>query len=202
MPVRALSGGERNRVILAKLFTRPANLLVLDEPTNDLDIETLEVLEQKLCDFNGTLIVVSHDRAFLDNVVTSTIVFEADGRAKEYVGGYSDWVRQGHELASTENVAAADAKKRENAERRKSRNKTKLGYKEQRELDQLPAEIEALETGIAALQRRIADPDFYGQDKTAVNAALKELNAQEALLEKRVERWAELESQQESLQSS
>ncbi len=202
MPVRALSGGERNRVILAKLFTRPANLLVLDEPTNDLDIETLEVLEQKLCDFNGTLIVVSHDRAFLDNVVTSTIVFEADGRAKEYVGGYSDWVRQGHELANTENVAAAEAKKRENAERRKSRNKTKLGYKEQRELDQLPAEIEALETGIAALQLRIANPDFYAQDKTAVNAALTELNTQEALLEKRVERWAELESQQESLQSS
>jgi ATP-binding cassette subfamily F protein uup len=135
-------------------------------------------------------------------VVTSTIVFEADGRAKEYVGGYSDWVRQGHELANTENVAAAEAKKRENAERRKSRNKTKLGYKEQRELDQLPAEIEALETGIAALQRRIADPDFYAQDKTAVNAAITELNAQEALLEKRVERWAELESQQESLQSS
>jgi len=94
MPVKALSGGERNRVILAKLFTRPANLLVLDEPTNDLDIETLEVLEKKLCDYNGTLIVVSHDREFLDNVVTSTVVFEDDGRAKEYVGGYSDWVRQ------------------------------------------------------------------------------------------------------------
>ena len=202
MPVKALSGGERNRVILAKLFTRPANLLVLDEPTNDLDIETLEVLEQKLCDFNGTLIVVSHDRAFLDNVVTSTIVFEADGRAREYVGGYSDWVRQGHELANTENIAAAEAKKRANADRRKNRNKTKLSYREQRELDQLPAEIEALETSIAALQRHIASPDFYAQDKAALNTALQELNTQEALLELRVERWAELESQQESLQSS
>ncbi len=173
MPVKALSGGERNRVILAKLFTRPANLLVLDEPTNDLDIETLEVLEQKLCDFNGTLIVVSHDRAFLDNVVTSTIVFEADGRAKEYVGGYTDWVRQGHELANTENIAAAEAKKRENAERRKNKNKTKLSYKEQRELDLLPAEIEALETSIAALQVRIASPDFYadGQNRRECLAA-------------------------------
>ena len=202
MPVKALSGGERNRVILAKLFTRPANLLVLDEPTNDLDIETLEVLEQKLCDFNGTLIVVSHDRAFLDNVVTSTIVFEADGRAKEYVGGYTDWVRQGHELANTENIAAAEAKKRENAERRKNKNKTKLSYKEQRELDLLPAEIEALETSIAALQVRVASPDFYADGKNAVNASLQELHAQEALLERRVERWAELESQQEALQSS
>ncbi|MGI9238092.1 MAG: ATP-binding cassette domain-containing protein, partial [Woeseiaceae bacterium] len=101
-PVKALSGGERNRVILAKLFTRPANLLILDEPTNDLDIETLEVLEQKLCDYSGTLIIVSHDRQFLDNVVTSTIVFEEDGRIQEYVGGYNDWLRQGHELAVTD----------------------------------------------------------------------------------------------------
>ena len=98
-PVKSLSGGERNRIILAKLFTQPANLLVLDEPTNDLDMETLEVLEQKLTDFNGTLIIVSHDRQFLDNVVTSTLVFESDGTLQEYVGGYSDWVRQGKNLA-------------------------------------------------------------------------------------------------------
>ncbi len=201
MPVKALSGGERNRVILAKLFTRPANLLILDEPTNDLDIETLEVLEQKLCDYNGTLIVVSHDREFLDNVVTSTVVFEADGNAKEYVGGYSDWVRQGHELANTENIAAAEAKKREIAERRKNKSKTKLSYKDQRELDLLPAEIESLEAEIATLQTRIASPEFHARGKAAVNETLQELTFKEALLEKRVERWAQLESQQEALQS-
>ena len=199
MPVKALSGGERNRVILAKLFTRPANLLVLDEPTNDLDIETLEVLEEKLCDYNGTLIVVSHDREFLDNVVTSTVVFEDDGRAKEYVGGYSDWVRHGHQLADTENIAAAEAKKRETAERRKNKNKTKLSYKEQRELDQLPEEIEKLESGIAILQSQIADPTFYSQENDNVQTTLQELSSTEALLEQHIERWSELESKQDSL---
>jgi ATP-binding cassette subfamily F protein uup len=202
MPVKALSGGERNRVILAKLFTRPANLLVLDEPTNDLDIETLEVLEKKLCDYNGTLIVVSHDREFLDNVVTSTVVFEDDGRAKEYVGGYSDWVRHGHQLAETENIAAAEARKRETAERRKNRNKTKLSYKDQRELDQLPGEIEKLESGIATLQSQIADPSFYSQDNDNVQATLRELGSAEALLEQHIERWSELENKQDSLQSN
>ncbi len=202
MPVKALSGGERNRVILAKLFTRPANLLVLDEPTNDLDIETLEVLEKKLCDYNGTLIVVSHDREFLDNVVTSTVVFEDDGRAKEYVGGYSDWVRHGHQLAETENIAAAEARKRETAERRKSRNKTKLSYKDQRELDQLPGEIEKLESSIATLQSQIADPSFYSQENDNVQATLRELSSAEALLEQHIERWSELENKQDSLQSN
>jgi ATP-binding cassette subfamily F protein uup len=199
MPVKALSGGERNRVILAKLFTRAANLLVLDEPTNDLDIETLEVLEKKLCDYTGTLIVVSHDREFLDNVVTSTVVFEADGRAKEYVGGYSDWVRHGHELAETENLAAAEAKKRATAERRKNKGKSKLAYKEQRELDQLPAEIEAQEAKVAALQDVIAGPEFYSLDKTVVQETLLELSNAEALLEQRIERWGKLESFSESL---
>lgn len=202
MPVKALSGGERNRVILAKLFTRAANLLVLDEPTNDLDIETLEVLEKKLCDYSGTLIVVSHDREFLDNVVTSTVVFEDDGRAKEYVGGYSDWVRQGHQLAETENIAAAEARKRETAERRKNKNKTKLSYKDQRELDQLPGEIEKLESGIAILQSQIADPAFYSQENDSVQATLQELSSAEALLEQQIERWSELESKQDSLQSN
>jgi ATP-binding cassette subfamily F protein uup len=152
-PVKSLSGGERNRVILAKLFTRAANLLVLDEPTNDLDIETLEVLEEKLCDYAGTLIVVSHDREFLDNVVTSTIVFEEDGRIQEYVGGYSDWVRQGKRLAVTDNPYEAEKRKREAAERRKLRQPTKLGYKDQRELDALPAEIEDLES-VTAFTRK------------------------------------------------
>src|SRR5210317_1921138 len=149
-PVKSLSGGERNRVILAKLFTRPANLLVLDEPTNDLDIETLEVLEQKLCEYTGTLIVVSHDREFLDNVVTSTIVFEQDGKVQEYVGGYSDWLRRGHELAVADNPFAADNRKRAAAERKRQQKPTKLSYKDQRELDQLPAEIEAIEASVAS----------------------------------------------------
>ena len=202
MPVKALSGGERNRVILAKLFTRPANLLVLDEPTNDLDIETLEVLEKKLCDYSGTLIVVSHDREFLDNVVTSTVVFEDDGRAREYVGGYSDWVRHGHQLAETENIAVAAARKREAAERRKNKNKTKLSYKDQRELDQLPGEIEKLESSVAALQTQVATPDFYSQGNDNVQKVLRQLSSAETLLEQRVERWSELESKQDSLQSN
>ena len=197
-PVKALSGGERNRVILAKLFTRPANLLVLDEPTNDLDIETLEVLEQKLCEFSGTLIVVSHDRDFLDNVVTSTIVFEEDGKVQEYVGGYSDWLRRGHELAVTDNPYEVERRKQEAAERKKSRKPTKLSYNDQRELDSLPVEIEQLEESIAALQALIASPDFYAQQAELVQAKLCELSDAEKLLEQRIERWGELETLQES----
>jgi ATP-binding cassette subfamily F protein uup len=198
MPVKALSGGERNRVILAKLFTRPANLLVLDEPTNDLDIETLEVLEQKLCEYAGTLIIVSHDREFLDNVVTSVIVFEEDGKVQEYVGGYSDWARRGHALAVTDNPFEAERTKREAAERRRNRKPNKLSYKDQRELNALPGEIERLEAGIAALQTAIAAPDFYAQDTELVQQKLRELGETEQLLEKRIERWGELESLRES----
>ena len=197
-PVKSLSGGERNRVILAKLFTRPANLLVLDEPTNDLDIETLEVLEQKLCEYQGTLIVVSHDREFLDNVVTSTIVFEEDGKVQEYVGGYSDWARRGHELAVTDNPYEIQRRKREQIERRKNRKATKLSYKHQRELDSLPGEIETIEAEIASLQQTIAEPDFYTGDAEFVQQKLHELSEKESLLEQRVERWGELETLQES----
>ncbi len=201
MPVKALSGGERNRVILAKLLTRPANFLVLDEPTNDLDIETLEVLEQKLVEFTGTLIVVSHDREFLDNVVTSTVVFEKDGKVQQYVGGYSDWVRRGHELAEIDDPfgLAAQRRKQAHVERRKQQKPTKLSYKDQRELDQLPAEIESIEATIVELQATVAEPDFYSQEQDAVQATLKELSDSEALLEQRIERWSELESLQESL---
>ncbi len=198
MPVKALSGGERNRVILAKLFTRPANLLVLDEPTNDLDIETLEVLEQKLCEFAGTLIVVSHDREFLDNVVTSTIVFEEDGKVQEYVGGYSDWLRRGHALAVTDNPFEDARRKQEAADRRRSRKPTKLSYKDQRELDALPGDIERLEATIATLQETIAAPDFYAQDSELVQRKLGELGDAETLLEQRIERWGELETLRES----
>ena len=200
-PVRALSGGERNRVILAKLFTRPANLLVLDEPTNDLDIETLEVLEERLCAYQGTLIVVSHDRAFLDNVVTSTIVFEEHGNIREYVGGYRDWLRHGRQLAISDDPDREARREREARDRRRRRRPRKLGYLDQRELDELPGEIEAIEQSIAGLQAQIAAPEFYAQDAEAVQAGLRELSEAEALLERRVERWAELESLIESLKS-
>ena len=200
-PVKALSGGERNRVILAKLFTRPANLLVLDEPTNDLDIETLEVLENKLSEYSGTLIVVSHDRDFLDNVVTSTIVFEENGRIQEYVGGYSDWVRQGKQLAVTDDPYELEARKKDAALSRRRSKPTKLGYKDQRELDALPQEIEDLEAAIAELQSAIAEPEFYKQEDAAVQAALRHLADNEALLEQRVARWDELETLADSLQS-
>jgi ATP-binding cassette subfamily F protein uup len=201
MPVKALSGGERNRVILAKLLTRPANLLVLDEPTNDLDIETLEVLEQKLVEFGGTLIVVSHDREFLDNVVTSTIVFETDGNIQEYAGGYSDWARRGHELAETDDPfgQAVQERKKAHTERRRQQQSTKLSYKDQRELDQLPGEIETIETSIGELQRLVSAPDFYAQEQDAIQEKLKELAEAEALLEQRIERWSELETLQNSL---
>ena len=198
-PVKSLSGGERNRVILAKLFTRPANLLVLDEPTNDLDIETLEVLEQKLCEYTGTLIVVSHDREFLDNVVTSTIVFEEDGKIQEYVGGYSDWERRGHELAVTDNPYEIERRKRQQIERRKNRKATKLSYKDQRELDGLPAEIEAIEADIESLQHTIAAPGFYAREAGFVQQKLSELSEKESQLEQRVDRWGELEMLRESL---
>ncbi len=199
-PVRALSGGERNRVILAKLFTRPANLLVLDEPTNDLDIETLEVLEARLCEFQGTLIVVSHDRDFLDNVVTSTIVFEDNGRIREYVGGYSDWLRQGHTLTETDDPLGDRPARGRARERRAARTPTKLSYKDQRELDALPDEIEALESRVAELQQAIAAPDFYTQDATLVRDALERLSNAERELDSRVERWSELEALSASYQ--
>jgi len=198
-PVKALSGGERNRVILAKLFTQPANLLVLDEPTNDLDVETLEVLENKLTEYSGTLIVVSHDREFLDNVVTSTVVFEDDGSVQEYVGGYSDWLRRGHDLAVTDDPFEVEARKRLAAQRKQQKKPKKLSYKDQRELDQLPAEIEAIEATIAEIQNGVSAPEFYSQEQSIVQAALQKLAETQILLENRVERWSELEILQASL---
>jgi ATP-binding cassette subfamily F protein uup len=197
MPVRALSGGERNRVILAKLFTQPTNLLVLDEPTNDLDVETLEALEARLAEYEGTLIVVSHDREFLDNVVTSILVFEADGQLREYVGGYSDWARRGHRLAEMDNPRASSARGR--AARDAGRRPTKLSYIQQRELDQLPDRIAALETRVASLQARIGAPDFYVGGHEQRQVVLHEMSAAETELESAVERWAELEEMREAL---
>ena len=150
---------------------------------------------------NGTLIVVSHDREFLDNVVTSTIVFEEDGRVQEYAGGYTDWARRGHHLAEADNPFEAEQRKRAHVERRRSQKPTKLGYKDQRELDRLPAEIESIENTVAELQETVAGPDFHTQGAEAVQDALRKLAEAEALLEQRFGRWHELESLQASLQS-
>ncbi|WP_439861566.1 ATP-binding cassette domain-containing protein [Pseudomonas sp. MBLB4136] len=203
-PVKALSGGERARLLLAKLFSKPANLLVLDEPTNDLDVETLELLEEVLLTFPGTVLMVSHDRAFLDNVVTSTLVFEGEGRVREYVGGYQDWLRQGGsarllgvgeskagkaELASAV-VAPAPAAAEPDAP---VAAKKKLSYKLQRELEAIPGQIDALEMQIATLQERVGDPAFYQKPAEETAAALAQLQALQDELDQVLERWAELE---------
>ncbi|HEX9852915.1 MAG TPA: ATP-binding cassette domain-containing protein, partial [Woeseiaceae bacterium] len=197
-PVKALSGGERNRIILAKLFTRPANLLVLDEPTNDLDMETLEVLEDRLTSFTGTLIVVSHDREFLDNVVTSVLVFEADGRLQEYVGGYSDWLRQGHELAEIENLAVESRRSYDAKAARSTAKTKKLGFNEQRELDTLPGRIETLESKLADLQSRIAAPQFYAQEHDKVKPVLEQIESLQLEIELALQRWTQLEDLQQA----
>jgi ABC transport system ATP-binding/permease protein len=205
-PVASLSGGERNRVILAKLFTRPSNLLVLDEPTNDLDVETLEVLEARLAEYAGTLIVVSHDREFLDNVVDKILVFEAGGRIIEYAGGYSDWARRGRELAQMDEMergalagTAAAAKASTAPAPRSSAPPAKLGYQEQRELDGLPARIEALEGEIATLEARVAAPEFYAQVWEQTQPVLDALAALHAQHDRLATRWLELEERQAAL---
>lgn len=194
-PVKALSGGECNRVLLARLFSKPANMLVLDEPTNDLDVETLELLEEILMGFNGTVLLVSHDRAFLDNVVTSTLVFEGEGQIKEYVGGYQDWIRQRRTVAVD---VANDQKNVSTTPASVSKpNTRKLSYKLQRELDSLPAELEAAEAKLESMQRVCADPDFYNQDHAFVTQSLEALQQHEAFVERLMERWVELEALQE-----
>ncbi len=198
-PVKVLSGGERNRAILAQLLTRPANLLVLDEPTNDLDMEMLEVLESRLVEYNGTLIVVSHDRQFLDNVVTSVLVFEDDGSIQEYVGGYSDWARRGKQLATKDQPAEKDKPDSSGNTAPKSTAKPKkLSYMLQRELDALPDQISDLEAQVETLQAEIGDPDFYTQAQDTVQERLSELTNLQADLDQAIERWAELESMTES----
>jgi len=201
-PVRALSGGERNRIILAKLFSQPTNLLVLDEPTNDLDIETLEVLEQRLMEYEGTLIVVSHDREFLDNVVTSIFVFEADGGIHEYVGGFSDWTRRRRQLAEMENPNTPSADAAKQAEDSPARKPKKLSYKQQRQLDALPGQIESLEQAAGRLQDAVAEADFYTQPHEVVQAMLNELDTTNAELDSAIERWTELEQLNEALQKA
>ena len=194
--VSALSGGERNRALLAKLFSQPANILVLDEPTNDLDVETLELLEQLLLDFGGTVLLVSHDRAFLDNVVGSCLAFEGDGRIREYVGGYGDFVRQGGSfVAELKEVKPAASKPKEKPQSQEAApaKKKKLSYKLQRELDSLPALIESLEEEIGAIEQEVADPSFYQQEQALVQAKLNTLTERQAQLEEAFERWSELE---------
>jgi ATP-binding cassette subfamily F protein uup len=191
-PVKSLSGGERARLLLARLFAAPSNLLVMDEPTNDLDMETLELLEERLLEYPGTLLLVSHDRAFLDNVVTSTLVLEGDGRVGEYVGGYTDWLRQRDERATAAKAQSAPAPAAK-ASPAPLRARRKLGYKEQRELDALPAHIDALEQQIARLHEAMARPEIYTGDGSAVADAQRELAEAEAALEHCVTRWAELE---------
>ena len=197
-PVKTLSGGERNRLLLARLFAQPANLLVMDEPTNDLDVETLELLEELLMDFQGTLLLVSHDRAFLDNVVTSTLVFEDDGYIGEYVGGYSDWLRQRKTMMTNvpgrKQKTAPAEKPATSATDYTGGKPKKLSYKDQRELDALPLRIEALDSEQAELQETTSDPGFYQQDQQTISAALARLEDVTAELEQCYARWEELEA--------
>ena len=201
-PVKALSGGERARLLLAKLFSKPANLLVLDEPTNDLDVETLELLEEVLSAFKGTVLMVSHDRAFLDNVVTSTLVFEGDGQVREYVGGYQDWIRQGGS-AKLLGVKEAKAQKAEPVASASpapaapapapAPAKKKLSYKLQRELEALPGQIEDIESQMEAVQAQIGSPGFYQRPAAETTAVLASLDSLQARHDALVERWAELD---------
>jgi len=185
-PVRMLSGGERNRLLLARLFARPANVLVLDEPTNDLDIESLELLEAALQDYAGTLLLVSHDRAFLDNIVTQTIAAEGGGKWKEYVGGYSDWLRQRPAAVSKELPSSAVFAR--------ERKKAKLSYKEARELEALPREIEALEAEQLGLTAKMHAPEYYRQPPEVLRADQQRIGEIEALLHRKLERWEALEA--------
>jgi ATP-binding cassette subfamily F protein uup len=219
--VKALSGGERNRLLLARLFTRPANVLVLDEPTNDLDLETLELLEAQLVSWPGTLLLVSHDRRFMDNVITSTLVFEGEGRIGEYVGGYDDWRRasiasgagsresgMGQAIGPTRSTAgsgkdAGTAKITVGSDRETGGtahdvmappSRRRLSFKEQRELDGLPARIEGLEAEQVRLNAEVSSPDFYRKPATEIHAVMARLEALPAELDEALRRWDELDS--------
>jgi len=186
-PVKALSGGERNRLLLAKLFIQPSNLLILDEPTNDLDMDTLDLLEELLINYQGTVILVSHDRAFIDNVVTSTLAFEGRGVIKHYVGGYSDWLRQRTAQSST-------VKKNQRTDSRPKKTATKLSYKDQRELDNLPQQIESLEKQIAQISEQICQPDFYRGERQKIQETEGLLKERQQQLDHCYQRWEQLEN--------
>ena len=214
-PVSVFSGGERARLLLAKLFSKPANILVLDEPTNDLDVETLELLEEQLAEFAGTVIVISHDREFLDNVITETVFLDGSGKVREFVGGYTDWRRQGGRFPSeatgnrpdkqdkirkpgketakeSEKKVPGSAKQAAPPEKSKP---VKLSYKLKLELEQLPGQIGALEQEVAGLKEKISLADFYSGPPNEVSATLEALTEKENRLEKVIERWMELEEQ-------
>lgn len=196
-PVKALSGGERNRLLLARAFCKPSNLMILDEPTNDLDIETLELLEELLMNYTGTVLIVSHDRAFLNNIATSSIVFEAPGIVNEYVGGYDDWLRQRPDILAETSLSKNEKKVQQNnknnlAETVKNKPK-KLSYKEQKEYDELPKIIEGLETSLESLNQQICQANFYQKNNS--EEILIDLKLQEEKLENAFERWEELEKQ-------
>jgi len=192
-PVKVLSGGERNRLLLAKLFTQPSNVLVLDEPTNDLDIETLDLLEELLMDYSGTVLLVSHDRAFINDVVTSTLVFEGEGRVNEYVGGYDDWLRQGKRKLE-EPVVQAKAEEKKEPVRPAPGKQRKLTFKEQKELEELPKRIEELEAELQKLHATMADPNFYRESGSKVAGTTTRLENVEKELAIVYKRWEELEA--------
>ena len=191
-PVKILSGGERNRLLLARLFTQPANMLILDEPTNDLDVDTLELLEDLLIEYDGTLLLVSHDRTFLDHVVTSTLVFEGEGQVREYIGGYEDWLRQ---RPRAEQKVKDDARRAvADGHKKSGTSKQKLGFNETRELERLPDEIEQLEAEQKQLEGLIADSGFYQSDKKTIKQTLQRLEVVHSELSSAYERWEELDS--------
>ncbi len=195
-PAKSLSGGERNRLLLAKMFTRPTNMMVLDEPTNDLDVDTLELLEDLLADYDGTLVLVSHDRTFLDNVVTSTLVFRGDGLVEEYVGGHADWIKQRKPHVAERTVIkekADSATKQDRNKIKRSIQRQKLSYKEERELAAIPERIEELEHEQQGLERQVSRREFYQQDKATITATLARLNQIREELEHAYGRWEYLE---------
>jgi ATP-binding cassette subfamily F protein uup len=191
-PVKSLSGGERNRLLLARLFARPANVLVLDEPTNDLDIETLELLEELVGNFDGTVLLVSHDRVFLDRLVTSTIAFEGNGRVTEYVGGYADYLRQRAQPASE--PASPKPPRGDGGRDTKRARPARLSYKDQRELDALPAYIAALEAEQSRLQMEVASPEFYKSPKDHIHAVVARIDTVQMELDAALARWVELDA--------
>ncbi|MCK4494368.1 MAG: ATP-binding cassette domain-containing protein, partial [Methylococcales bacterium] len=192
-PVKSLSGGEKNRLLLAKLFTRPANLIVMDEPTNDLDLETLELLEAKLVDFNGTVLLVSHDRAFLDNVVTSVLIFDGAGNIDEFVGGYSDWSLH-HQQQRKEKQAQEKTNNSSKKPKSNTNSVKKITYKQQQELEALPERIDQLEQSQQALNEKINTATFYQQSKQITAQVLQELQETEQKLEQAYQLWDKLDA--------
>jgi ATP-binding cassette subfamily F protein uup len=188
-PVGSLSGGERNRLMLAKIFAQSSNVLVLDEPTNDLDVETLDLLEELLADYQGTVLLVSHDRAFINNVVTETLVFEGDGVIKEYAGGYDDWLSQ--RAGSREQGAGAGSQ--ESVVRSQKTQKRKLSNREREDLKTLPKKIEQLETELAELQQRLNDPDFYRRPADEIKTVTERAAAAASEIDAAFARWTDLD---------